>query len=128
MGTSITCTGCDAALDEDLSTPQRPPCPHCGSTGRHVAVDLSDKVEIRDRVLLRAKDPKRTGKQKLRMELITGADLHRQSGKWYEKERLIDKDARRYREVVKDPATGEMIHFCDESLDLHQGHGSARNS
>jgi hypothetical protein len=32
----------------------------------------------------------------------------------------------RYREVVTDPTTKEIIHHCEEPLSQHQNHGSAK--
>ena len=45
-------------------------------------------------------------------------------------ERLKVEDRRqdRYKEVVRDPDTSEIIHECEEPLSEHQGHGSARPS
>ena len=46
---------------------------------------------------------------------------------------IIDKLKRRvgfgnrYKETVRDSDTGELMHHCDEPLDQHQGHGSARH-
>ena len=42
------------------------------------------------------------------------------------KERLIDRKNNRYREVVKDMKTGDVIHEVDEPLSQHTGHGSAK--
>lgn len=40
--------------------------------------------------------------------------------------RLIHRDNDLYREKVVDPDTGEVIHFCEEKLSDHKGHGSAK--
>jgi hypothetical protein len=42
------------------------------------------------------------------------------------KSRVIDKKNTRYRETITDPQTGEVVFLCDEPLDEHQGHGSAK--
>jgi hypothetical protein len=66
------------------------------------------------------------GEQKPYSEGISGDDLHRKSGKWMKKERLIDREKDHYKEVVTDPQTGQVIHHCDEPLSKHTGHGSAK--
>ena len=43
-----------------------------------------------------------------------------------QKERLIDRKSDRYKELVKDLETGEVIHETDEPLSQHTGHGSAK--
>ena len=74
----------------------------------------------------KVKDPRATGKKKVIREMFTGADMHQQSGKWYQKDRVVDRKSNRYSEKVTDPETGEVIHHCDEPLDKHIGHGSAK--
>jgi len=85
-------------------------------------------VKARDQVALKAKDPKKTGKAKTRIEMRIGDDLHRKSGRWYKLERIIDRNNKRYKEIVTNPETGEVVHLCDEPLDEHTGHGSDRGN
>jgi hypothetical protein len=59
-------------------------------------------------------------------EGLSGDDLHRKSGKWMKKERLINRAEDRYKEVITDPETGGVVHHCDEPLSQHRGHGSAK--
>jgi len=59
-------------------------------------------------------------------EGLSGDDLHRDSGKWMKKERVIDREKDLYREVVTDPETGKITHRCEEPLSKHHGHGSAK--
>ena len=42
------------------------------------------------------------------------------------KERSIDRDNNKYKEVVTDPETGKVVHHCEEFLSKHKGHGSAK--
>jgi hypothetical protein len=60
-------------------------------------------------------------------EAVSGADLQRKSGKWMHLERVVDRENDNYREVVKDPETGAIIHECEEPLSKHQGHGAAKH-
>jgi hypothetical protein len=41
-------------------------------------------------------------------------------------DRVIDREKNRYTERVTDPATGEVVHECDEPLTDHQDHGAAK--
>ena len=66
------------------------------------------------------------GSGKPYLKSVTGADLHRESGKWMHLERVVDRDKDEYKEVVIDPETGAVIHSCVEPLSKHQGHGAAK--
>ena len=123
---SVQCGGCNAVLDETDQQTERLPCPNCGSSLRHIKVSVSDEIQIREQMGMKAKDPTKPGKQKIRIEQLVGDDLHRNSGKWYKKIRVIDRENDRYFEEVVDPDTGKVIHRCEEPLSEHFGHGSAR--
>jgi hypothetical protein len=73
---------------------------------------------------MKVKDPTLRGKGKIKIEQLVGDDLHRTSGKWYKKIRVIDRENDRYLETVTDPETGEVVHHCEEPLSEHFGHGS----
>ena len=75
---------------------------------------------------MKLKDPTRSGKQKIKIEQLVGDDLHRDSGKWHKKVRVIDRENDRYFEKITDRETGDVIHHCDEPLSKHFGHGSAK--
>jgi hypothetical protein len=80
-------------------------------------------VSFHDSAKMRLKDAA-TGQTVL--EQFSGDDLHRKSGKWMTKQRIIDWTNDRYKELVADPETGQTIHSCDEPLSKHHGHGSAK--
>jgi hypothetical protein len=81
--------------------------------------ELSFKTELKTRV-------KRQGKSKPKIESISGDDLHRQTGKWYTKERVIDQERDYYRETITDPKTGKVVYHQEHKLSQHRGHGSAK--
>ncbi len=124
---SVQCGGCNAVLDETSQQIEREPCPYCGSSLRHFKLSFSDEIQIKEQVGLKVKDPTQTGKKKIRIEQLVGDDLHKRSGKWFKKERVIDRENDRYFEEVVDPDTGEVLHHCDEPLSQHHDHGSARS-
>ncbi len=53
-------------------------------------------------------------------------DPLKKDGKWVHKERLINRGNNRYKEVITDPESGELLHSCEEKLSDHQGHGAAK--
>ena len=59
-------------------------------------------------------------------ETKSGADLHRATGRWMERDLVVDRENDRYIERVVDPETGKVIHVCEEPLSEHQGHGTAK--
>ena len=71
---------------------------------------------------------KRAGTKKPFIEQVTGDELQRNTGKWAEHSRVIDRDNGRYKEDVIDPKTGEVLYHRDEPLSKHTGHGDARHS
>ncbi len=122
---TVKCQDCGEVLNEPTDTPvdERNPCPKCGSKARHVEIVVSETVEVHEKLGIKARHGTT---DKPFLESISGDDLHRKSGKWVSLERVIDRENDRYKETVTDPATGEIIHQCQESLSQHQGHGSAR--
>lgn len=100
---------------------ERTPCPTCGSTAINWQLDLSDQVTLHSSLKVKAKEP---GRKKPAVELRTGDDLHRKSGRWMKLVRRIDRKTNRYTEKVEDPETGNVIHESDEPLTDHRGHGS----
>lgn len=73
---------------------------------------------------MKARDSGSHGRQGIRIEQLIGDDLHRSSGRWYKKVRIIDRAHDYYLEEVTDPETKRVIHRCEEPLTQHLGHGS----
>ena len=74
---------------------------------------------------IKQKDPYYKSDHKLRRDHFVGVESNKE-GKLMVKERLIDKDANVYYELVKDPETGEIVRLCDEPLSDHTNRGSAK--
>lgn len=85
---------------------------------------MSETVTLRASLRTKHKDSNR----KILAEGFSGDDLHRKSGKWMKKERVIDHAKDEYKEVVTDPEDGRIVHQCEEPLSKHIGHGSAKKS
>jgi len=122
---SVRCGGC-GYVEGDLQQADREACPNCGSKPRHVSLTMRDQIQFKQQFAMKVKDPARKGKQKTKIEQLVGDDLHRKSGKWYTKARVIDRENNRYLEEVIDPVSGKVIHRCEEPLSEHYGHGSAK--
>ena len=89
-------------------------------------VVAEDVVEAKILVTIQGRDPSRRGKDKVRGEQVVGDVYAHATKKWNRKERLIDRDKDWYSEKIIDSETGEILHFCEEPLSKHQGHGSAK--
>ena len=125
MTDSVHCAKCGEQIHEpsDRKPEHRKPCPVCGSTSRKI--DVSMKATLVTRAGLGYK-ARHSGAKKPYAEGLSGDDLHRKSGKWMKKERLIDREKDNYKEVITDPETGQVVHRCEEPLSKHVGHGSAK--
>jgi hypothetical protein len=122
---TVACRNCGRVLD--IAPDNREPCPACGSVQRDIRVAIKDTISVgHDSLRGKMKDRRRTGKKGVVREFFTGADLHRGSGKWYHKDRVVDRENNRYSEKVINPEDGTAIHECDEPLDEHVCHGSAK--
>ncbi len=122
----VRCGSCRAQFEEDPHAPaeERRSCPNCGSRARHFDVNVSDTVTLHSKLRARGRH---SGKGRPFIDQSVGNDLDRRSGHWMKLHRLIDRMKNWYHERVTDPATGKIVHECDESLSDHKGHGSARN-
>lgn len=123
----VKCGGCASVLDEpsDLEQGQREPCPVCESVKRDFSILLIDRITLRSSLKVKAIGTERKGRHKAYMELQQGASLHRDTGKWNELVRVIDRRNNWYKEVITDPVTGEVIRKCEEPLSEHTERGSA---
>jgi len=126
METKITCMGCGEKLDNSYNMNPNKPCPKCGSKEQNITLTTSDSVELHDCIKGKVKDSRYPSKKKIRQKFLQGDDKRKSDGKWMEKERLVDKDNDKYKEVVTDPETGKIVHHCEEPLSEHTGHGSAK--
>jgi hypothetical protein len=69
---------------------------------------------------------KRQGEKRACVEGFTGDDLHRASGHWMRKVRIVNRKEDLYFEEIVHPETGEIVRRCEEPLSQHRGHGSAK--
>ena len=121
----INCANCGIELDEIYNpiVDDRLPCPKCGSKNRSIQRNLNEEIKVKD--LKRTKSRHSSSGKPFR-ETQDGSDLHRKTGQYMKKHRLIDRDNDLYEEIIADPETGQVIHHCKESLSKHTGHGNAR--
>jgi hypothetical protein len=122
----VTCKACGAELDESASLPveERQPCPECRSLGRHVSLTLEGKVTPRSSLGLKHKGG--AGRGKPFMELKQGDSFSTSRGRWMSLLQIVDRRNNRYRKLVTDPETGEVLRDVDKPLNEHSGHGDAR--
>ncbi len=122
MARYIRCKKCNVYFDELQNSAVSPSCPYCGAL-QDLSVQVAENVYIHE--IVKKKD-KLVGKRRAVSEQIAGDDFHRKTQKWTHKERIIDRRKNKYMEIVIDSETGEVIHHCEEPLDQHVGHGSAK--
>ena len=87
---------------------------------------LAEEVQVRESLYGRVKDPRYSSKKNPRVTSKVGTSYWRDENRWMHREMRVDKVQGRYREVVSDPETGEIIHHCEEPLSRHRGHGDDR--
>src|SRR5260221_3076298 len=125
VDTKLVCADCDGDLPDTLLKPGvvQTPCPKCGSVRQKQIVNIFEevKVEIHDQVRMKGRNAPGTGKSGIRYDHIVGDDQRRSEGDYVHKERIIDKDGNRYRELVQDKETGEVLRDVDEKLSDHTG-------
>lgn len=125
MTDSVHCAKCDQPIHDPsgIKPEDRKPCPNCGSTVRRFIREVSDSFTLKSQLGFKAK---RARAERPFIEGLGGDDQHRNSGKWMRKERVIDREKDKYKEVVTDPETGKVIHRREEALSKHVGHGNAK--
>ena len=112
----MTCSHCGVSIS---TSDEANPCHACGSLDRAVVAADSGTIKSFEKVKGKGKRP---GKRPHR-EFVTGDDLSTRTGRWNRLKRVIDRDGNLYSELVTDQA-GNVIHYCEEPLDRHTGHGS----
>lgn len=123
--TIVKCAKCSRVLSDapDVPVEQRQPCPSCGSTARAFEDEILETVNVRESLGMKARHGP-TGRPFY--ETKSGADFHRTSGLWMQRDLVIDRDNDRYFERIIDPETGEVLRICEEPLSQHRGHGKAK--
>ena len=100
------------------------PCPSCGSTARcDNYVAIRDTCTAREKLVTKGRHS--PGRKPFIMR-VSGDDLHRDSGKWMNLRRIIDRENDLYDEVITDPETGSIVQESHEPLSKHRGHGAAK--
>jgi len=120
----VQCLDCDTVLlDDNPPTPDRTPCPICGSTLRGIREDVEHILGLYQDLGMKQKRPR--VKNPI-LEQKSGASRSRNTGAFNDRIRVIDRLNDRYFERVTDAATGEILHERDEALSHHFGRGMAR--
>jgi hypothetical protein len=122
----LTCKACGAELDESARAPveERKPCLNCGSLEGHFALTLEARGAIGSNLGLKAR---RGGRGKPFMELKQGENFSPIRDRFMHLLQIVDRRNNRYRKLVTDPETGEIVRDVDEPLSEHVGRGDARS-
>ena len=121
----VLCSICKYEFSDpdDLPIEKWEICPQCGSKRRTVVLGYRESITLHEKTKLSGTVD---GEKKPKFEILQGDDLQKNTGKYMNKRRLIDRENNWYEEVVTDPETGEVIHECKEPLSDHRGHGDAK--
>lgn len=93
---------------------------------RHVGITLTDTaVTIHESLAVKAKSP---GERKPFLESKQGDSYSTKRGRFMTLLQIVDRRNNRYRKLVADPETGEVIRDVDERLTDHKGYGSAKKA
>ena len=121
----IKCEDCGEQLPQEfVAIKEKEDCPNCGSRSRIIQLGIADAISVKDSVKGKKKDINFNSKRNPRYKFFEGDEFSHSDQKWMKKTRVIDKDNDKYFEVVIDPDTNELVHFCEEPLSKHTGHGS----
>lgn len=99
-------------------------CNYCGSIKKKISINFNDvfHVELKDTLEGKITNPNLRSKDKIREKFFFGAQQSN-NGEWIEKTQIYDRDKNYYFEKIV-TTTGKIIHFCEEKLSNHKGHGS----
>lgn len=125
---AVSCEDCGADFPSELAGSEDRHCTKCGSSRLVVHLTFAEEVQVRDRLRGRVKDPAYNLKKNPRVRFEVGASYSHKAKKWMHRERLMDRVHDRYREVVSDPDTGQVVHRCEEPLSKHRGHGDDKRT
>src|SRR4051812_30044774 len=118
---AILCKDCGTRLDDRGDPPPDGPCPHCGSYSREIR--LSEYGHGREGTRLEARED---GARKPWLERTDAPELHRDTQRWQNVHRAINRRDDTYDEVIVDEETGAVLREVHEPLSMHEGRGSAR--
>ena len=117
------CSNCGSVLAVDDDESPSTPCPQGGALARTRRIEISDSARGTEVVVYAARHP---GEKQAFLWGSTGDSSSRKLQRWVQRGMVFDRAVDRYKEEVRDPLTGEVIHSADEPLSEHRGHGSAR--
>ena len=99
-------------------------CPNCDSTTRHFIGVVEEQIEITcvldSRRQVRDPNLSKTQAKRRGVDIKSGYDWWRNGGKFVYRYQEVNHETGRYRKLVIDPETGEVIRHCDEPLSEHR--------
>ena len=116
--------GTPATRDGGFLPEQRVACNACGSIERKYP-QLAKSYNGEVGVVVKAKSEDRR-KAKPLLHETSGASHSTQLGRWLWRNVEIDRVRNYYREIVLDPESGVVLHYCEEPLSSHRSRGSAK--
>ncbi|NWJ45001.1 MAG: hypothetical protein HXX08_03895 [Chloroflexi bacterium] len=123
MTTVETCPNCKKPFNQDSTSSHAPilVCSNCGAS--LFKQSITANIISKPKIVLKAKNG---GKGKPFIEIIVGYDWSQALKRFVNKYRLVDRHSNKYKEVISDGETDNVIHFCEEPLNEHQDRGTAK--
>lgn len=120
------CLDCGSLVKEDngFLMEQRTACKHCGSKERKYP-QLAKSYNSGLSGVLKAKTNDHHNGRPSTNE-TAGASFFKREDRWVWRNVEIDRKRDNYEEIVLDPESGEIIHYCKEPLSEHRSHVSAK--
>ena len=123
MEFKIDCPDCGHShCVHDVKRPGYARCPNCDSTTHHFIGVVEETILIGPSYDVRVRDPNlsKTQGRKRGIDIRSGASWCHDRDKFVELYRKVDRKTDRYRELVIDRETGEVLHHCDQPLSEHR--------
>ena len=114
---------CSSCAAEPLKGEQ--PCQRCGANGRTIDVNVQSTIAVVTAISGKLKDPTLPKRKRTRLEFYLGRQLNHATGEFVHKDWRIDRRAKIYWEKIRD-ARGRFVHWVQQELGKHRGHGSDR--
>lgn len=122
------CSKCNSTLIEDANSSDWSWCRVCQPNHRVGVERIDESLAVADQEGTRHKGftPGLSRTKGIRFLDIDEPSFSVARQRWMRLQRRLDYKNDHYKEVVSDPESGEIIHYCDEPLSQHQGRGGAK--
>jgi len=121
------CRDCATEIDEasELNA-ERQPCPSCGSKRRVYEEFMLSTVTIGTQLRTKGYTKEKSRTKGLKFETVDGDSFSTSLKRFVKVNQLVDHEAHRYKKLVVDTLTGDVLRDVDKPLSEHQNRGTAK--